>query len=145
MSYPAYKAQSKTTPVPKVTAHAQATFTLRHPLAPGDPAATQSFQAAVISNTNASPSGLVIPCSLVRYGLTTGVNQPVEVKCCRCPGESKVDGEVEVDDGAEAVEVILETVLFVAVVDGEVESLALELKEAADNAMRDFSARGTCV
>jgi hypothetical protein len=56
-----------------------------------------------------------------------------------------VDGEVEVDDGAEAVEVILETVLFVAVVDGEVESLALELEEAADNAMRDFSARGTCV
>lgn len=131
--------------MPKVIAHAQPTLTLRHPFLPGDPAATQSCQAAVISNTNASPSGLVVPCALILYGSTTGVNQPLEVKCCRGPGGSNEDREVTVAEGAEIVEVVLETVLFIAVVGCEVESVELELEESADKAMREFSARGMCV
>ena len=52
-------------------------------------------------------------------------------------------GAVEVDDGAEAVRVSPETVLFVAVAAGGMPELKLE--ESDDNAMRDFSARGRYV
>jgi hypothetical protein len=55
----------------------------RAPFAPLDPSATQSLQAACISTTNACPSALSAPCCPYECGLTTGVSQPVEVKCVR--------------------------------------------------------------
>jgi len=131
---------------------------LIHPLAPREPAATQSLQAAVISNTNACPSGLCEPCWLNPYGSTTGVNQSSLVKCCRGPGEFTVadgDGAVDVDDEAEEELVAPGTVRSVVVsgiVDADVETieenavvpgrLVVEFEDGADNALRDFSARG---
>jgi hypothetical protein len=152
---------------PRITAQVQPMLVFGQPLAPGDPAATQSFQAAVISNTNASPSGLYVPCWPYSYGLTTGVNQPLVVKWSRGPGESGVldgDGAVEVGRGPDVVPVAPETVLFEAVDVGKIPEvdrvsdwesvidsclalrlLELELEESVDNALRDFSARGRCV
>ena len=159
---PGQKAQCKTMPEPKITAQVQPMLIFGQPLAPGDPAATQSFHAAVISNTNASPSGLYVPCWPYSYGLTTGVNQPLVVKCSRGPGESGVldgDGAVEVGRRPDIVPVAPETVLFEAVDVGKISEvsdvvidsclalrlLELELEESVDNALRDFSARGRCV
>ena len=105
------------------------------PFWPGDPSAAQSRQAAYISSTNASPSGLCSPCAPTLYGFTTGVSQPSDVKCARL-------GEVALDDGAVLVEVELPDD---AEGDDDDEEEEEEELDGEERAMRDFSALGTLV
>lgn len=67
----------------------------RAPLAPTDPAFTQSVHVACRSSTNASDSGLSLPSEPKSSGLTTGVNHPSDEKCVK---PLKLEEELEEEE-----------------------------------------------